>query len=351
MPIQPNDVLGRKATTPGGVTERLALALIVLLWLLGIQPGRSLAQMPGTGSRTFPETGKTVTGIFLEYWDKNGGLAQHGYPISELMDEVSPLNGKTYIVQYFERAVFEYHPENQPPYNVLLSQLGTFRYKQKYPNGAPGQTPNNQPGSTLFSATSHRVGGMFLEYWQEKGGLAQQGYPITDEFQEKSNLDGKVYTVQYFERAVFELHPENQPPYDVLLSQLGAFRYKEIYEWKPAPTQTIPGPTATPAPCADIPASHPDVLIRPGNCVGLGETVFLRAKGYRPGQQVCLSIQMPEGSNIYPAPFCDDADEAGVVLEVSIQIENDFPVGQYTVWYHSEAQEKLGYFKVIPSSP
>jgi hypothetical protein len=35
-------------------------------------------------------------------------------------------------VQYFERAVFEYHPENQPPYNVLLSQLGTFRYREKY---------------------------------------------------------------------------------------------------------------------------------------------------------------------------------------------------------------------------
>ena len=33
-----------------------------------------------------------------------------------------------------------------------------------------------------------------------------------------SDLDGKSYTVQYFERAVFELHPENQPPFNVLLS-------------------------------------------------------------------------------------------------------------------------------------
>jgi hypothetical protein len=48
------------------------------------------------------------------------------------MTEKSPLDGKTYTVQYFERSVFEYHPENQPPYNVLLSQLGTFRYKQMY---------------------------------------------------------------------------------------------------------------------------------------------------------------------------------------------------------------------------
>jgi hypothetical protein len=35
-------------------------------------------------------------------------------------------------VQYFERAVMEYHPENKVPYDVLLSQLGTFQYKAKY---------------------------------------------------------------------------------------------------------------------------------------------------------------------------------------------------------------------------
>src|SRR5205085_5974898 len=52
------------------------------------------------------------------------------------------------------------------------------------------------------------------------GGQDWQGYPISDEFQEKSDLDGKVYIVQYFERAVFELHPENQPPNDVVLQSL-----------------------------------------------------------------------------------------------------------------------------------
>jgi hypothetical protein len=39
-------------------------------------------------------------------------------------------------VQYFERAVFEYHAENAgTEYEVQLSQLGTFRYQQKYANG------------------------------------------------------------------------------------------------------------------------------------------------------------------------------------------------------------------------
>jgi methionine-rich copper-binding protein CopC len=178
---------------------------------------------------TFPETGKTVCDKFMDYWNNHGGLAQQGYPISGEMQEVSDTDGKTYTVQYFERAVFEMHPENQPPNDIELSLLGNFLYKQKYPNGAPNQTPNTSPGSQLFTQTGHRVGGKFLDYWNSHGGLVQQGYPISDEFQEVSPLDGKTYTVQYFERAVFESHPENQPPYDVLLSQLGTFMFKQKY--------------------------------------------------------------------------------------------------------------------------
>jgi hypothetical protein len=108
--------------------------------------------------------------------------------------------------------------------------LGTFQYRKKYPDGAPGQTPNMSAGSVLFGdTTGKRLGGKFLEYWRSHGGLAQQGYPISDEFQEKSDLNGKTYTVQYFVRAVFEMHPENQSPYDVVLSLLGKFRYDGKY--------------------------------------------------------------------------------------------------------------------------
>ncbi len=203
----------------------LALTLLVLaLPAFGAWPTQA-----DTGSRTFPETGKTVQGKFLTYWENHGGLPQQGYPISNEVQEKSDTNGKTYTVQYFERAVFEAHPENPAPNDVLLSLLGNFLYKQKYPNRAPSQTANASPGSVLFKETGHRVGGKFLAYWQQHGGLAQQGYPISEEFRETSQLNGKTYIVQYFERAVFEAHPENQPPFDVLLSQLGKFRYGAKY--------------------------------------------------------------------------------------------------------------------------
>ena len=67
------------------------------------------------------------------------------------------------------------------------------------------RSPDAPPaGCRTFAATGKQVCGAFLAYWDSHGGLAQQGYPISDAFQEKSDLDGKIYTAQYFERAVFE---------------------------------------------------------------------------------------------------------------------------------------------------
>ena len=213
-----------KAKTLKVVTAFTVLALVLAVLPLGVAPIQAQSN-----SRTFAETGKTVSGTFLDYWNSHGALTQQGYPISNEMQEKSDTDGKTYTVQYFERAVFESHPENAAPNNVLLSLLGSFLDKQKYPNGAPGQQPNTSTGSVLFSQTGKRLGGIFLTYWNSHGGLAQQGYPISDEFTETSALDGKQYKVQYFERAVFEYHPENAAPYDVLLSQLGTFRYQAKY--------------------------------------------------------------------------------------------------------------------------
>lgn len=86
----------------------------------------------GPDSLTFAPTGKTVRGAFLAYWDAHGGLPIFGYPISNEMTEQSATDGKPYTVQYFERAVFELHPENQPPYDVLLTRLGSLRYDTLY---------------------------------------------------------------------------------------------------------------------------------------------------------------------------------------------------------------------------
>lgn len=69
-----------------------------------------------------------------------------------------------------------------------------------------------QPGIT------NCVGGRFLQYWQQNGGLPVFGYPISAEITEQT--PNGPFTVQYFQRERFELHPENPVPYDVLLGRL-----------------------------------------------------------------------------------------------------------------------------------
>lgn len=68
--------------------------------------------------RVFPETGHGIGGGFRWFWEHNGGLPIFGYPLTDELQE----DGRT--VQYFERAVFEYHPENSDPWKVLLRRIG-----------------------------------------------------------------------------------------------------------------------------------------------------------------------------------------------------------------------------------
>lgn len=235
-------------------------SLVMLVMLLVIAPVfTSTSGYAQADARIFPETGKAVSGRFLQYWNTHGALAQQGYPISGEMQERSDTDGKSYTVQYFERAVFEMHPEKAAPNDVLLSLVGNFLYKQKYPGGAPGQVENTAAGSVLFKETGKRLGGAFRAYWQAHGGLPQQGYPISNEFQEKSDLDGKTYKVQYFERAVFEAHTENRPPFEVLLSQLGAFRYKQLYA-----AGTPPLPSEVSLTIKDFDFHPPDITVTVG---------------------------------------------------------------------------------------
>src|SRR5436305_995361 len=133
-------------------TRSLSLLAALALLLTSFSPA-SHSSYAQAGSHTFPETGKTVSGRVLEYWQTHGALPQQGLPISDAIREVSDTDGKAYTVQYFERAVFEAHPEFSAPNDVLLSLLGVFHYKQKYPIGAPGQLPNADPTSRLFAET------------------------------------------------------------------------------------------------------------------------------------------------------------------------------------------------------
>lgn len=73
--------------------------------------------------RYFRETGHTLSGGFLHFWERNGGLSIFGYPISEERQEL--IDGQPYTVQYFERARLVYHPDLAgTPHVIQVGLLG-----------------------------------------------------------------------------------------------------------------------------------------------------------------------------------------------------------------------------------
>lgn len=101
--------------------------------LLDTTPFQKVAATSDSNCLYFSETGHKVCGSFMGYWRSHGldlgdagvsfreSLALFGLPMSEEFQD--PETGLT--TQYFERAKFEFHPENKgTPYEVLLGLLG-----------------------------------------------------------------------------------------------------------------------------------------------------------------------------------------------------------------------------------
>lgn len=201
-------------------------------WLDGrfASDGRAnfVAETPDGLSRWFPETGHTLRGAFQAFWERHGGLATFGYPISREFVERDPLTGDR-LVQYFERHRLELHPEAAPGAQVQLTRLGD-RLLRAAGIDWYGAGPNPPiVGCRFFEATGRNLCGAFLARWRAGGiegdgragfsdaeSLALFGYPL-GEAQPLTLADGRTIMVQWFERARFEDHGEQ----GVLLGLLG----------------------------------------------------------------------------------------------------------------------------------
>ena len=100
-------------------------------WLLEEVRRRMGAPMQSDERVYFPETGHWLAGGFRQFWLRHGGLPIFGYPLSE--EYRGPVitgcgckdDGKPHVVQWFERARFEWHPGAAPDrFDVLLGRIG-----------------------------------------------------------------------------------------------------------------------------------------------------------------------------------------------------------------------------------
>ncbi len=195
--------------------------------------GRVVAPPPAPSGecQTFPETGYQVCGRILTYWRENGGLPVFGFPIGP--QQAVTIEGTAFQAQEFERNRLELHPENGRPYDVLLGRLGDEVLRRQGRDWQGFGKLGGAPGGCLFFAeTGHSLCAPFLGYFRSKGlefdgqpgyslaeSIALFGLPLSEP--QTETIQGNPYTVQWFERARFEAHPENPDPYKVLLGLLG----------------------------------------------------------------------------------------------------------------------------------
>jgi hypothetical protein len=196
---------------------RLLLVLFVLTSVLVAVPTPVLAQ--GTSSQYFADTGHNVSGDFWFYYQSiSAAQFVFGSPITEQFTDKT--SGR--LIQYFQRARFEYFPENAPGQRVQVASLGEYVY-QRVPNS--GAVDISSPiGCRLYAETGFSVCYAFLEFFDKNGGETIFGQP-------KSSFvfyNGRI--VQYFERARFEWYPEYPEGQRVVLAELGRIYFDLVAE-------------------------------------------------------------------------------------------------------------------------
>jgi hypothetical protein len=219
---------GNTRLVVGGAAALLGLIVLCVAAALFLRntPGGTptLATPTPVGATCFPPSNACIQGRWKQVWESDGGLAVFGLPLSP------PRQVGSIQVQDFQRFRLEYHPENKAPYDILFANLGTELYHATGGKDAPA-AQSTQPGCKWFDDVKHNVCGDFLTYWTTHGrmlgagnpeaaSLALFGTPLDEARQ--TTVNGKQLTVQWFQKARFELHPDEKPEFRVQLGLLGA---------------------------------------------------------------------------------------------------------------------------------
>jgi hypothetical protein len=193
--------------------------VVFIICVLLASTGGHVAAQQGAPTQYFPSTAHNVSGEFWTYYQSIPNASYvFGAPITEQFTDAQ--SGR--LVQYFQRARFEYYPENPSDQHVKLTALGSYVFQHSKPEGTLDMfTPI---GCRFYADTGFSLCYAFLEFFDRNGGESIFGKPTTPFV----FYNGRI--VQYFERARFEWFPENADGEKVVLAELGRIYFDIVPE-------------------------------------------------------------------------------------------------------------------------
>lgn len=195
----------------GEAVRRVVRYLLIAAAIVFVA-GSAWAQGEG---RYYPETGHTLDGTFVSYYDEHGGLRVLGYPITDSF--VDP--GSGFLIQYLQNNRVELIHGKDGSY-VKMPVLGELLGGWEPPLQGGQFLLGSMPGCRYYPEAGHRVCHAFLEFYENYGGPAVFGYPISEFKLENGRL------VQYFQGFRLDWHPEAPAGEQVRVGQLGRVHFE-----------------------------------------------------------------------------------------------------------------------------
>ena len=153
--------------------KRLVIAFLALLLVVSFAAS---AQAQTDVGRYYSETGHTLDGRFVAFYDGHGRTEILGFPITDSF--IDPSSG--WLIQYTENARLEFVPQvNSGLVGVRLGALGEALGGWDPPLTGEQIPPSADATCRYFPESGHAVCHSFLAFFDRLGGAELFGFPIS----------------------------------------------------------------------------------------------------------------------------------------------------------------------------
>jgi pimeloyl-ACP methyl ester carboxylesterase len=365
---------------------------------------------PGGGVVWFRETQHTLGDAseggraIASYWSRLGGLQQFGFPLSQPFMERSADDGRAYLVQYFERQRFEYHPEHRGTrYEVLLGRLGAEQLANQHFGPVSGQLAHQTRENVKSSGVKvqdfemevrfHNPYDTAQGHWDEVIFFRQnannnyhiifdssrqwtlnlghrpdsrRGFGTISNWNTASNGSNHVklvvrggsgdLIVNGQKVSTLNLSEHVQPGDITLLagftsgnSRPGAVTRYEGFAVRPLPASQSPNPPVSQADCSGIPPNV-NMEMPTSNCMPVGSRFQFIGRGFTPGERVASWLTLPDGKIDGETLYGEAGSDGRRGVEVWLEADDDRQDGVYAITMEGTVSHNkaIGYYKILP---